>query len=686
MHEPVLFLMLAILTLLSVATVTAFILRKSKIPYTVILLLVGISMGFISDYFPSFAYLQSFRLSPELIFYVFLPTLIFESAFHINFRQFTQNATAITTLALPGMLISTGIIGYLTHHFLGLPWPFALLFGTIISATDPISVLALFKQLGAPKRLAIIIEGESLFNDGTALVLFGILLEFIQNETAQFGGSTVLYSLENFFLTIIGGLLIGSAFGLLFSKALDYVQNSKEIEITITLLLAHFTFIVAEYTFGVSGIIATVAAGLIIGNYGAYKISPSVKEIVTHFWDYTAFLANSLIFLMVGIIIYGTKDFIVPLLPSIGLVILFTLVARAIMVYAILPILNLTQRKNRIPAKWFHLIQWSGIRGALAIALVLTLPTEMAYYNQILIFTVSIVLFTTVFNGFTISPLLSFLGLKSFSILERFQYDESRMLINRKVEKKLKEMRAKKFVSENTYNKVMNYYKSSDNFYTKHIKQLLKKHKNDLSGEKISQILKQHLLGVEKQAFIKLYANQEITQELLNILLNNISRQLESITSGEKVALGRIMYLQPEDRITQKLKKLGFKNFYAKICKKHTMLRYQMFRARLISTDKVISTLREIRECNLFFDQSVITDFEKKYKKWQNNAKKKLKELEKRDPRACRKIQIYLAKRAAIHVESKSLSIFMKTEIANSKVFTQLKSELDRRTKKLGEF
>ncbi len=679
MEEEVLHLMLAILTFLSVATATAFILRKSKIPYTVSLLVIGIFLAFLSDTIPGLEFLRSFSLSPALIFYVFLPTLIFESAFHMNLKQFTQNIHVISSLAIIGMLVSTGLIGFFAHELLDLPWSFSLLFGTIVSATDPISILALFKQIGAPKRLSIIIEGESLFNDGTALVLFGILLEFILNETSSFGGTTVLYTVEDFFLVIFGGLLVGVILGFLFAKTLDYVKNSKEIEITITLLLAHFTFIVAESLFGVSGIIATVAAGLIIGNYGAYKISPSVKEIVTHFWDYSAFLVNSLIFLMVGFVIYGTTESIIPLLPSIGIAVLIAIIARAIMAYTLLPLLNTCNRKRRIPSKWIHIIQWGGIRGALAIALVLTLPAELPYYNEILIFTVSIVLFTNIFNGLTIAPLIKKLGLKSFSILEKFQYDESRMLINQKVEKKLMEMRDKKFVSKNAFEQVMNYYKSSDNFYKKQIKQLFEKHKDDLSSDKVARILKQHLLSIEKQTFVKLYAQEEITQDLLHILINNISIQLEQIKSNEKVPLGRLMFIEPEDKLALKLKKLGFKKFYCQIKKRYIMLRYQMFRARIIATDNVLTALKDINACDLFFDRTVIKQFEKKYCRWRKKAQHKLQELEKQAPKACHKIQVYLAQRAALHVEEKNLKNFMKTEIANTKVYTQLKQDLHER-------
>ena len=313
-NEFVLNSALAVISLLFIATLVNFLLRNSRVPYTVALVIVGIGLGFIIEHLGLFQFLGEFRLSPELVFYVFLPTLIFESAFHTNIKSFTRNIASITTLATLGMVISAGLIGAGMHYFLDFPWVIALLFGTMISATDPISVLALFKKIGAPKRLQTIVEGESLFNDGTALVLFGIILEIANNQAVHFGRAELLGSFGNFGAVVLGGILTGIVLGFIFSKALDYVKNSKEIEISITLILAHATFIIAEYFLGVSGILATVAAGIVIGNYGAYKISPGVKEIMTHFWDYSAFIANSLLFLMVGLIIFSVNESILPLL------------------------------------------------------------------------------------------------------------------------------------------------------------------------------------------------------------------------------------------------------------------------------------------------------------------------------------------------------------------------------------
>lgn len=668
---------LAVISLLFVATLVSFVLRKSRIPYTVALVIVGIALGYLVDHVEALSFMSEFRLSPELVFYVFLPTLIFESAFHMNLKHFTQNMGNIISLSTVGMLLSAALIGSGMHYLLDFPWIIALLFGALISATDPISVLALFKKVGAPKRLQTIVEGESLFNDGTALVLFGILLEIASNQNGIFGGSELLGSFTNFGAVVLGGILVGAIMGLLFSKALDYVKDSKEIEISITLILAHATFIISEHFLGVSGILATVAAGIVIGNYGAYKISPGVKEIMTHFWDYTAFIANSLLFLMVGLIIFGTNEQIIPLLIPILLVLAMVILSRVVMVYLIMPLMNKFRPKERVPSSWMHIIQWSGLRGAMAIALMLTLPTDFPFYNEMLIFTTAVIFFTIIFNGFTIEPLLSLLGLKSFSILEKFEHQENLVLIDKRVSAKLDEMLEQNFISKEIYDEINAAYDEHCEDCSKSIEALFEHNRDELEHNQLALILKRHLLGIEKRSFTKLYYYGEITQELLHILMNNVHQQMESLHSKEKVELGRLVWPPPTGRIAHFIERLGFKNYRKRLTERKIMLRYEMFRARIIATSDVLDALEEIKASNVFLDAKLLDEFENKYLTWKRKATEKLQALEAASPAACRKIQIYLAQQAAFHVEELMLEKLYFSGMTSPKVYQELKKALE---------
>lgn len=670
---------LSVITLLFIATAVSFGLRNSRIPYTVALVIVGILLGVTVEQLHIMNFLSEFRLSPELVFYVFLPTLIFESAFHTNIKQFTQNMPIIVSLSTVGMLLSAGLVGAGMHYLLDFPWVIALLFGSLISATDPISVLSLFKKIGAPKRLQTIVEGESLFNDGTALVLFGILLEIASSQNVHFGKAELLGSFTSFGAVVLGGILTGVVMGFIFSKALDYVKNSKEIEISITLILAHATFIVAEYFLGVSGILATVAAGIVIGNYGAYKISPGVKEIMTHFWDYSAFIANSLLFLMVGLIIFSVNDSLIPLFIPALLVIAIVMAARMVAIYGILPIINRTNKKARIPRSWIHVIQWSGLRGALAIALMLTLPTNFPFYDEMLIFTVAVIFFTIIFNGFTIEPLLSLLGLKSFSILERFEAQENMVLIDKRVHCKFDEMLEKEFISKDIYEEIVRSYDEHCDHCSRHIHELFEHNRHELDSDHLALILKRHLLGIERRSFTKLYYHGEITQELLNILLNNVNRQMESLHSKEKVELGRIVWPNPRGWLAKSIEQLGVCDYRQKLQHREIMLRYEMFRARMIATADVMEALIEIEESNVFLDDKVIKKFKNRYKTWKRKAREKLKKLEKHHPEVCRNVQIYLAQQAAFHVEDKMLEKLHVSGMTSPKVYQELKKALVRR-------
>lgn len=682
MEDIVLNLALAVISLLLIATIVAYLLRNSRLPFTVILVVVGIGLGYLTQTIPALAYFQHFRLSPELVFYVFLPTLIFESAFNMNVQHFKQNIHMIGALSTLGMLFSAVFVAYGMTLWLGIPWPVALLFGALISATDPISVLALFKKIGVPKRLSTIIEGESLFNDGMALVLFGIFLEM----ATRGGGAPLqfnwLSSFGNFALVVFGGIFTGLVLGALFSKALDYVKNSREIEISITLILAHATFIIAEYALGVSGILATVAAGIVIGNYGAYKISPDVKKTMEEFWDYSAFLANSLLFLMVGLIIYSVKDAVVPLLlPSLAVVGLVML-ARVVMVYTILPLMNMVYPRERIPASWMHVVQWSGLRGALSIALILTLPENFVYYEELLIFTTAVIFVTIILNGLSMQPLLSWLGLQRFSAAEHFENDENQMIIDQRVHEKLKHMKDMGFISKEVFNEVCDDYKRHEDDCSAHIR-LLCVEEGSLTDKELEAILKRHLLGIERHTFTRLYYHGEITQDLLNVLINNVTRQLENQNIEETIRLGRLTWLKHNGKLAKTLEKFGFQGLCKSIRRKETMLRFEMYRARLIATTEVLDALKQIKGSKAFINEELILDFESRYQHWKENAQAKLELLEEKDPVACRDIQLYLARQAAFQVENKTLTKLLESGMTSPKVFNQLKKDLELRQESL---
>jgi CPA1 family monovalent cation:H+ antiporter len=392
---------LTIFWMLVVVAGVALVTKRIRVPYTVALVVAGLGLALI----PGMPHVD---LTPDLILAVFLPTLIFEAAYNIQIGHLRENLRAITVLAIPGVLLTAGIVAAVIHYLTGIAWPVAVLFGAIVAATDPVAVVAAFKALGAPLRLRTIIEGESLFNDGTALVLFRLVLGLLLTPTLDLGAG-----LTQFAVVILGGGLLGLATGYLVAQILRRV-NDYLVETVLTVILAYGTYFLAE-ELHVSGVIAVVVAGLLVGNYAQQvSFTPTSQIAVGLSWEFFGFLANSLIFLFVGLQIPASR-----LVDEAGLVAVAigaVLIARFIAVRLVGGVLRVTRLDPPIPAAWQLVLIWGGLRGALSLAMVLSIPHGVpgvsdALREQLLVMSFGVILFTLLVQGLTIGPLLHRLGL-----------------------------------------------------------------------------------------------------------------------------------------------------------------------------------------------------------------------------------------------------------------------------------
>lgn len=400
---------MAFVILLSIAALVAILVRRFvRLPYTVALVLVG----FLLSLFPDFLQVP---VSSNLILAILVPPLVFEASLHIGWRELRNDIVPILLLAVVGVALSTLIVSGIVSQLLPeIPTAAAIAFGALISATDPVAVVAFFRSLGVSKRLALLVEGESLLNDGVAIVLFGLAAGLV--ETPELRGMATLLgpgpTVAIAFLNVaVGGALIGVALGFVVSQIILKNVDDPLIETATTLTVAFGAYVVAE-ELHLSGILAVVAAGLFVGNMGAQNTSPTTQVTLDNFWEFLAFVANSLVFLLIGLRIAVQESLPISIFPIV-LAVLAVLLSRALVVYAMTGLNNWLNPHSHISWPYRHVLFWGGLRGAISLALALTLgdffPAPVATELQVMTF--GVVLFTLIGQGTTISRLLRHLNL-----------------------------------------------------------------------------------------------------------------------------------------------------------------------------------------------------------------------------------------------------------------------------------
>lgn len=405
-------LTLEILVLLQfLATLVAMVARKLKLPYTVGLVIAGTALAFLWI-------TPNFQLTKELLFTVLLPPLIFEAAFYIHWPQLRKDGLVVLIMATLGVLFSLSVITVGMHYLAGWLWQSALLFGALISATDPVSVIAMFKEVAVSFRLKLLVEAESLLNDGTAAVAFAMALAATQGASITASGIVI-----SFFYVVLGGMLCGALVGLglllLAGRTDDYL-----LETAFTIIAAYGSFLLAEH-FHFSGVLATLVAGLILGNVKSFGgISQRGREVVESFWEYVAFLVNSLIFLFIGIQL-SHQNFS-PILKPAGVAVIVVLVARLAAVYPCCLLFARSRWRVSLPEQ--HVLFWGGLRGALALALALGLPQQLPERSQVISVSFAVVAFSVIVQGLTMKPFLQYLGEADASPKEKRPSRSSQLL------------------------------------------------------------------------------------------------------------------------------------------------------------------------------------------------------------------------------------------------------------------
>jgi CPA1 family monovalent cation:H+ antiporter len=379
--------------LLFVASLVAMVTRRLNLPYSVGLVAAGIALTFLP-------FDTHIPLTKELVFTVFLPPLIFEAAIQIPWRPLRRELPLLAVLVTLGVLLAATVVAAGMHYLVGWSWLGAAFFGILVAATDPVSVIALFRSFEVEPRLHLLVKAESLLNDGVAAVAFVVLL-----SVASTGNAGAGYVAGTLAVTVVGGIAAGA---LVAGPLLAIAGRTDDhlVEITFTTLAAWGSFLLAEH-FHMSGVLAALTAGLLVGNFGSMgSISDGGRRAVLSFWEYVAFLANSLIFILIG---SGGASMSLWPLGAGAIAVTLALLGRAATVY---PIAALFRRSRlALPAGHQHILWWGGLRGALALALALALPPTIAEREEIVAVCFVVVAFSIFVQGLTMEPLMRRLGL-----------------------------------------------------------------------------------------------------------------------------------------------------------------------------------------------------------------------------------------------------------------------------------
>jgi CPA1 family monovalent cation:H+ antiporter len=675
---------IALFILLTIASYASVLSKKLKFPFTIILFLIGVLLV----QFPEdgvFQIFSSIVLSKELVFFIFLPTLIFESAYNMPYKKLVIDAAPITALAIVSLIISTLIIGFLLHFVLllfGFEVPLAItfLFGSIISATDPISVLSIFKEFGVPKRIMYLFESESLFNDGTAVALFIIILGLIEAGTGVDFASFTL-GLATFFSMIVGGIIFGLVMGFVFSKLIEWVNDSWA-ELTLTLIMAHTTFILAEVIsenvtiFKLSAIIATTMASLTLGNYGRYKISKNVRKMMDTTWGYFAFISNSLIFLLMGMLIgeinFYLQNLYIPILAAIAVVI----VARLVSVIVVLKPVN-KLIKAPISWNWQKLIAWGSLRGAIAITMLLLMTEklnipwslEISPRDFVTVLVIACIVFTLIIKTLTIKSMIRKMGLADLSREEEFTFHQIKEIIDHSIIAKLESLKSKKFVMQAAVDNLIERYQQDD------VNELEQLKKCNLKKGEFRNLLKRYSLGIERRTILEAYESGQADETTLKRILAKIEEQYIRIELG----LSQLKDESEKESFSYRLvEKINNYFIFGRNRLKKLKVQYIFYRSRGLIAESVLDQLKEFRQefyCSKCYDECFV-EIIQQYEEWLAGANEKKKGIENELGEDILQEGIKLLNNHFVYLEEKLIDKLYNKHIMNGKIKRMLKNSI----------
>ncbi len=654
---------------LAIGALMRLVSARTKFPYTIGMLLVGIAFGVLLEKFgglhgaaehvaesahgegghgaPSLTamFAQGAAISPHLIIMVFLPALIFESAYAIDVHTFKNNVGAIILLAVPALVVATvvtaaAMVG-ITAPFWGWGWSAALVFGALISATDPVAVVAILRELGVSKRLGVLIEGESLLNDGSAIVVFTVLLGMLTDPQAGF---SVGASLVQFVRVVAGGIGVGLVLALILSWWIEKLFNDPLSEITLTLVLAYAAMIIAEGFLHVSGVMAVVVAGLWMGGIGQTQISPEVSHFLHRFWETLGYIANTLIFFLVGFVI-ATQIEQASLLDVVVVVVAYVavMVIRFGLVYASQPLAN--RLSDGVSMGDSAVMAWGGLRGAVSLALALVISQQPAIEpelrRQFLIATAGVVLLTILVNGTTIGRLLAWLGYDKPPLSEQIATLTARAFALEQVRQQIGEVSRSRDLRACSWGDVEDRLQRRFVRLTDEIERAQRELGAAPAAERIAGYWRR-VLGLERQAYWQAFGQGTLGGAAVQRLTREIDRQLDRIARGN--------FTPPRTRIPEVSEAPGLRllrHWRRAASFERLSLMYDLSRGESLAAEKVLGVLDALID----LDEQTAKEVRDTYQRYLRQAVERLEDMRTNLPEVAGAIETRLARRIELNFE-----------------------------------
>jgi Na+/H+ antiporter len=628
-----------------------------KLPYTIVVLLAGLAVGALLQYpgiDDAVGVVASLKtgsdIAPDLIIFVFLPALVFESAFDLDAHAFRKELGGILVFAIPALLVSTVLVGAWAFFISGLAWNWtwmtALVFGALISATDPVAVVAILRETTSPKRLSMLIEGESLMNDGTAIVIFSALVALLTSGAGE--GIDVGSEVLGFFWIVGGGVAVGFLIAWTVSTLISRTFNDALIEISLTIVAAYGAMFIAEGLLHVSGVMAVVTAGLYLSGPGQSLISPEVRHFLHRFWSMVTHIANTLIFFLVGLVIAsqqqnaGLVDYEIIALIFLGVVVL-----RFAIIFAFRPVVALVAAP--LGAKETSVMAWGGLRGAVSLALALMVSQHPALpealRQQMLLVTTGVVFLTIVVNGSTVAWLLHALGLDAQSPAEKASIFGVQASLLVDVERRLRELALRPEMAMVPWDDVHQELAALHSSVEEDRKQELSELACTTAAEQ--RIVQWHqTCNIERQAYWEAFSSGVLSREGIRILDHALALHFDALALGDANP--------PTTRLPEKTSlRLRMLNRIAKgklLARSHfeeLALRYDLARAQLVASQKVLLQMDQIHKGAEGWQPEV----RDAYLGYERCAKEAIEDLRSSLPEVAHAIELRLARRIRLNLE-----------------------------------